>query len=74
IAEILDGNARSEEALRLAEQALETIQNLHPGNHPYVAATLNAVAACLQSLGRSADALRDSSTRLIEAVGFFRAA
>ncbi len=57
IAEILDGNARSEEALRLARRALGLNQGLHPGDHLDVATSLNSVAAFLRSLGRSAEAL-----------------
>jgi tetratricopeptide (TPR) repeat protein len=57
ISQILNGNARSEEALRLAEQALETYQELYPGDHPTVATSLDTVAICLDFMGRLAEAL-----------------
>ncbi len=57
IARILDGNARSEPALRLAQRALEINQALHAGDHPEVAMSLNSVGDCLESLGRSAEAI-----------------
>ena len=57
ISGILIGNARSEEALRLARRVLEIELELHSGDHPEVATSLNNVAMCLQSLGRSAEAL-----------------
>ena len=57
ISEILNGNARSQEALRLARRALEINEQLHPGDHHDVALSLNSVARCLESLGRSVEAL-----------------
>ena len=57
IAIILDGNARSEQALRLAQRALEIEQVLHSGDHADLAANLNNVGLCLDSLGRSTEAL-----------------
>ena len=54
---ILNGNARSAEALRLARRALEINEQLHASDHPAVAEGLNNVALCLDSLGRSAEAL-----------------
>ena len=57
ISNILNRNARSPQALRLARQALEINEHLHHGDHPAVAANLNEVAQCLQSLGRSTEAL-----------------
>ncbi|MCZ6817317.1 MAG: serine/threonine-protein kinase, partial [Planctomycetota bacterium] len=57
ISQILNDNARSQEALRLARRALEINEQLHPGDHPAVAGSLHNVAACLRSLGRSAEAL-----------------
>ncbi len=57
IAHILHGNARSQEALGLAEQALDINQRLHSGDHPAVARSLNELACCLNHLGRPANAL-----------------
>ena len=57
ISEILNGNARPQEALRLARRALEINERLHPGDHRHVAWSLNNVASCLRTLGRSAEAL-----------------
>ena len=57
ISNILNGNARSQEALRLAERALQINQALHAGDHHDIAMSLNNVAGCLQSLGRSDEAL-----------------
>ncbi|MCG3125246.1 MAG: Serine/threonine-protein kinase PknD [Phycisphaerae bacterium] len=57
IAQILDGNARSEDALRLAERALETYQRIHDSDHPTIMASLTSLAHCLASLGRLDDAL-----------------
>ncbi len=45
------------EAETWLEQALEVRQQLFPGGHPDVATSLGNVAFCLQSLGRSAEAL-----------------
>ena len=57
ISSILHGNARSAEALRLAEQALGTYQELHPGDHRDIAAAQTHVASYMESLGRSEEAL-----------------
>ncbi len=57
IATILNGNAKSEEALHLAERALAARQQLHADDDSGVAASLNTVAYCLQSLGRNGEAL-----------------
>lgn len=57
IANILVGNGRPEEALRLAERALARNRGLYHDNHPDVASSLNMVAFCLQSLGRMREAL-----------------
>jgi tetratricopeptide (TPR) repeat protein len=57
IARILQGNARAEQALELARQALATRRRLFPGDHQDVHASLNDVACALQRLGRNAEAL-----------------
>ncbi len=57
ISQILNGNAHSEEALRLAERALEINEELHDGDYPDVATSLHNVAYSLHFLGRSAEAL-----------------
>ncbi len=57
ISRILNGNARSLEALRLAERAAEINEQLYPGDHREKERSLTSVADCLQSLGRSAEAL-----------------
>jgi serine/threonine protein kinase len=63
IAGILNGNARSEEALQLAERALKINQTLHPGDHAEVARSLNHIAGCQEALGQ-----------LMNAVGNYKAA
>ena len=58
ISVILRGNGRAEEALRLAQHALDTRRVLLPNDHPDVSASLTEMANCLSDLGRSAGALR----------------
>ncbi len=57
ISEILNGNARPQEALRLARRALKINERFYPSDHRHVACSLNNVAVCLRSPGRSAEAL-----------------
>jgi len=57
IAEILEGNGRSEEALRLADRGLAIARELHPGDDPEVSACLTHVGHSLESLGRDEEAL-----------------
>ncbi len=57
ISQILNENARSEQALRNARRALEISEALHPGDHPRVARSQKFVAISLLSLGRSSEAL-----------------
>ncbi|MBU0638545.1 MAG: serine/threonine-protein kinase [Planctomycetes bacterium] len=57
IAQILNGNARPQRALHVAEQALAINREFHLGDHPDIAVNLSHVAVCLDSLGRSAEAL-----------------
>jgi tetratricopeptide (TPR) repeat protein len=57
IARILNGNGRSQDALRLAERALEVHERELPADHPERGRSSNLVAACLQSLGRCDAAL-----------------
>jgi serine/threonine protein kinase/Tfp pilus assembly protein PilF len=64
IAEVLDGNARSDEALPLAQHALELAQAAHPGDHPQVAKALGIVGTCLHTLGRDAEALEKFESSL----------
>ena len=64
ISRILDGNARPEEAMRLAERAMEIYRDLHPGDHPDVALSLSSVAISMAHLGRLADALSRSEAAL----------
>jgi tetratricopeptide (TPR) repeat protein len=64
IARILQGNARAEQALQLARQALATRRRLFPGDHQDVHASLNDVACALQRLGRNADALAEFEAAL----------
>ena len=52
------------EAETWLEQALEVRQQLFPGGHPDVATSLGNVAFCLQSLGRSAEALPEFEAAL----------
>ncbi len=54
---ILSGNARDEEALRVAERALKISQQLHDGDHPTVARAMMEVGRCLTRLGRYAKSL-----------------
>ena len=61
IAEVLDGTARSGEALTMAQRGLELARGLHPvaaGVDADVARGLNLVGECQQSLGKYADALK----------------
>jgi tetratricopeptide (TPR) repeat protein/tRNA A-37 threonylcarbamoyl transferase component Bud32 len=56
IATILRNNGRLDEARVLAEQALETWQRSHPGDHPKVAESLNDVARVAADLGLADEA------------------
>ena len=56
IATILRNNGRLDEAHALAVQALELYQQLHQGDHPDVAASLNDVGRAVEALGRRAEA------------------
>ncbi|MBK7404543.1 MAG: serine/threonine protein kinase [Phycisphaerales bacterium] len=56
IAEILNGNGRSDEAEPPAREALQTEESLHAGAHPHVAASLDNLAFVIDSLGRPAEA------------------
>ncbi len=57
ISRILDNNARTPEAVQLAQRALDIYEELHADDHPDLARCLNDVGLCLQSLGRSTEAL-----------------
>jgi serine/threonine protein kinase/Tfp pilus assembly protein PilF len=57
IAEVLNGNARSEQALALAQRGLDLAQKAHPGDHPDVARALTVVGTCLHTLRRDTDSL-----------------
>ncbi|MCH7871290.1 MAG: protein kinase, partial [Planctomycetes bacterium] len=57
ISGILIGNARSEEALRLARRVLEIELELHSGDHPEVATSLNNLSNRLSDAGDAAGAL-----------------
>jgi serine/threonine protein kinase/tetratricopeptide (TPR) repeat protein len=52
ISNILNDNARSAEALPVAQRALETLRDLHPGDGPETAKATNNLANVLKSLGR----------------------
>jgi len=52
IAAILRRNGRLDQALVLAEQALETLRRLHPGDHPDLAAGLTEAASARARLGQ----------------------
>lgn len=56
IANILNGNGRSAEAQGYAEQALKIVQDLHSGDHPDVALSLDVLASVRGSLGDMAGA------------------
>ncbi len=64
ISRILNGNARSEDALRLAERALEINRVLHDADNPDVAQSLSGVSSCLSSLGRLDEALVNAQAAL----------
>jgi tetratricopeptide (TPR) repeat protein len=64
IARILQGNARAEQALQVARQALATRRRLFPADHQDVYASLNDVACALQRLGRNAEALAEFEAAL----------
>ncbi len=55
-AEILRSNGKAEEALPLAEQALETCRRVHQGDDPAVAQALSTLAKVRQDLGKVAEA------------------
>ncbi len=57
IAEVLDGNAKSGDALAMAQRGLEVAQRSHAGDHLDVAKGLGIVGTCLHTLGRDAEAL-----------------
>ncbi len=57
IAEVLDGNARSGDALAMAQRGLDIAQKSHAGDHPDVAKGLGIVGTCLHTLGRDVEAL-----------------
>ena len=57
ISAILLYNGRPQQALHLAERALEINQRLHTGDHPSTALSLVNWAHCLDDLGRSSEAL-----------------
>ena len=56
IATILNGNGKSVEAEAPAVRALEIERELHPGDHPDVAASLFALAEVRETLGQAKDA------------------
>jgi len=58
IAVVLQNNGRPEEALALAERALETDRRIHPGDTMEVAFSLNHVARIHGDLGHAAEAER----------------
>lgn len=57
IARILNGNAQSDEALRLAQRALEINKRIHPGDHLEVSASMSSIGESLLDLGRTDEAL-----------------
>ncbi|MHC5114710.1 MAG: tetratricopeptide repeat protein [Planctomycetota bacterium] len=57
ISEVLFGNWRAAEAVQQAERALEINRELHGGDHPEVADSLNVVAKRLDGAGRLTEAL-----------------
>lgn len=61
---ILNGNARSSDALLEAEKSLEILKGIHLGDDPTIADALQTKAVCLFALGRSADALVNAEAAL----------
>jgi serine/threonine protein kinase len=57
VAEILNGNTKSAEALPMAQRGLEIARQLHNGDHADIARGLSTVAGCLHTLGRDEEAL-----------------
>jgi len=57
ISEIYYGNARIEQALALAEQAMASNQQLYSGDHPVLARNLDLQALGLMALGRTEESL-----------------
>ena len=57
ISKILNGNARSEQALELAESALRIHRELHSGDHTDLVTSLCTVANCLRAVNRTDEAL-----------------
>jgi len=64
IANILNGNARSHQALELAKQELDILKMLHEGDHPDVATSLTIVASCQDEIGRKNEALQNHAEAL----------
>ena len=57
IGEILTGNGRAEQALELCQRSLATLQKLHDGDHPTLAAAHNEHGFIHDHLGRPAEAV-----------------
>jgi eukaryotic-like serine/threonine-protein kinase len=64
IANILNGNARSHQALELAKQELNIFKTLHEGDHSDVATSLTHVASCQDQLGSKNEALQTHAEAL----------